>query len=281
MRTQTSARVSVSNPLPDDVTLRSSSTNKHVQVPASILLRAGATTEIEVRYRPLVVGSSDALLRLECQELGLFEWALRLSGTPTNPERSLTFNVPLGGRETQVFRFTHWLDERAEYKVSFKSSGSNVASGGAFTAATSIMAPPAVAGLAAGSEASLEVHFEPTAIGENIRDTLVVVSATAGEYQCPLVGRCIPPKPQGPVDVSRGTAVLPFTNVFTADAEFLMAVDNQAFAVKSSEKIPSKKSTNIAIQYKPAEPGRGAKTAKLTVSCPSQTSSQWVYYLQA
>ncbi|EFJ42226.1 hypothetical protein VOLCADRAFT_67248 [Volvox carteri f. nagariensis] len=281
VRTQTTARVSVANPLPEDVTLRGSATNKHVQVPASTLLRAGSTTEIEVRYRPLVVGHSEALFRLDSPELGLFEWALKLAGTPTNPERSLAFNVPLGGRETQIFRFTHWLDERAEYKVSFKSSGTHVAAGGAFTAAASVVAPPAVAGLAAGSEASLDVHFEPTAIGENIRDTLVVVSTTGGEYQCPLVGRCIPPKPQGPVDVSKGTAVLPFTNVFTADAEFQMAVDNPAFVVKNSEKIASKKSSNIAIQYKPIEPGRTPKTGKLTISCPAQTSSQWVYYLQA
>ncbi|PNG51688.1 Hydrocephalus-inducing, partial [Tetrabaena socialis] len=278
VRTQTHTRVSIANPLPEDVTLRASASNKQVGVAATTLLRANATTEVEVRYRPLVVASSEATLKLECAELGLYEWALRLAGTPTNPERSLAFNVPLGGRETQLFRFTHWLDEKADYKVTFKSSGTAVATGGAFTAAASVTAPAAAAG--AGSEATLEVHFEPTAIGENIRDTLVVTSATGGEYQCPLVGRCIPPKPQGPVDVGKGSAALPFTNVFAADADYLLAVDNPAFVVKASERIASKKAASIAITYKPADASK-PKTGKLTISCPAQTSSQWVYYLQA
>ncbi|KXZ49496.1 hypothetical protein GPECTOR_21g722 [Gonium pectorale] len=280
VRTQTTARVSVANPLPEDVTLRATASHKGVVVPATVLVRAGATADVEVRYRPLVVGSQEGTLRLECPELGAFEWALRLGGTPTNPERGLTYNVPLGAREAQVFRFTHWLEEKADYKVTFKSSGTHVATGGAFTAPATVAAPAAVAGLAAGSEASLEVTFEPTAIGENIRDTLIVSSPTGGEYQCPLVGRCIPPKPQGPVDVSKGSAVLPFTNVFTADAEFSLAVDNPAFVVKASEKIASKKTANIAVSFKPADATK-PRTGKLTISCPAQTSCQWVYYLQA
>ncbi|KAG2489301.1 hypothetical protein HYH03_012133 [Edaphochlamys debaryana] len=280
VRTQTSARVSVQNPLAEDVTVKASASNKQVLVPATTVIKGGATAEVEVRYRPLVVGSSEATLKLECPELGVFEWGLRLAGTPTNLERALVFNVPLGGRETQIFRFTHWLDEKADYKVSFKSSGTNTATGSTFTTAATVSAPPAVAGLAAGAEVSLEVAFEPTAIGENIRDTLVVASSTGGEYQCPLVGRCIPPKPQGPVDVSKGSAALPFANVFAADAEFQLAVDNPAFLVKPSERIGAKKSANIGIQFKPANPG-APRTGKLTISCPAQTQSQWVYYLQA
>ncbi len=49
----------------------------------------------------------------------------------------------------------------------------------------------------------MQVHFEPTMLGESLRDTLVVVSKDAGEFQCPLLGSCVPPKPQGPVDVSK------------------------------------------------------------------------------
>lgn len=278
VRTLVSTRVSVANPLPDDVTAKASATHKQVQVPPTIVLKGGTTTDIEVKYRPLVVGASEAALKVECAELGVFEWGMKLGGTPTNPERSMAFNVPLGSRETQLFRFAHWLDEKADYKVAFKSTGTNA--GGAFSAAASISAPPAAAGLAAGAEVALEVTFEPTAIGENIRDTLVVSSATGGEYLCPLVGRCIAPKPQGPVDVSKGSAALPFTNVFGADAEFLLAVDNPAFIVKAAEKIGSKKSANIGIQFKPADASK-PRTGKLTISCPSQTSSQWVYYLQA
>lgn len=44
--------------------------------------------------------------------------------------------------------------------------------------------------------------FEPHALGESVRDTLVVSSAAGGEYLVPLMGRCGPPKPQGPIDLS-------------------------------------------------------------------------------
>lgn len=66
------------------------------------VLAANSATSIEVRYRPLLVGSSDAVLRLDSQELGSYEWKLRLKGAPTNPERSLAFSAPLGTRDTQV-----------------------------------------------------------------------------------------------------------------------------------------------------------------------------------
>lgn len=80
--------------------------------PQPPILKSSATTELELRYRPLLVGNSEATLKLESPELGLYEWALRLGGTAINPERSLAFSVPLGGRETQVFRFTHFLQVR-------------------------------------------------------------------------------------------------------------------------------------------------------------------------
>jgi hydrocephalus-inducing protein len=78
-------------------------------------------------------------------------------------------------------------------------------------------------------------------------------------------------------------------------------VDNPAFILaKSSEKIPPKKATSILVSYKPeaaakaaakggttaaadavAAAGPPSRTGKLTVSCPKQTGSQWVFYLQA
>jgi hydrocephalus-inducing protein len=142
-----------------------------------------------VGYRPLLVSASEATLQIESPELGLFEWGLKLAGLSTNPERSLTFNVPLGSRETQVgqggrvkvrqFRLEgsgaveldhpnrpqppptdlpqvfRWLDDKADYKCSFKG-GENGAS--AFECAPVAAAPP---GGASGSEVSFEVNFEP------------------------------------------------------------------------------------------------------------------------
>eukprot|EP00955_Chlamydomonas_euryale_P115431 366348-Chlamydomonas_euryale.AAC.12 len=280
VRTATSAKVSVRNPTGSDVTLSATCSSKAVSVVGgpSVTVPANSVASVELSYRPLLVGTSDASLKLECAELGVFEWKLRLAGTATVPERGLTFSVPLGSRATQVFRFTHWHADKADYKVTFRS-GAKVP---AFEAAATVVAPPAPPG-GAGCEASLEVHFEPTALGESIRDTLVLTSPTGGEYEVPLVGRCLPPKPQGPIECGKGSGSVPFKNVFDRDAEFLYSVDNPAFAVsKPSEKVPAKKATNIAVAFKP-DPAKGAttRTGKLTVACPSMSSSPWVFYLQA
>lgn len=71
-------------------------------VPALPVLPPQATTSLEVRFRPLLVGSSDATLKLDSTELGLYEWKLKLTGAATIPERPLVFSVPLGTREVQV-----------------------------------------------------------------------------------------------------------------------------------------------------------------------------------
>jgi hypothetical protein len=244
------------------------------------------------------------------------------------------------------------------------------------------------------------VGFEPSCLGEAIRDTLVVSHPIAGEYLMPLVGRCVPPKPQGPINVSevntgvgqtdggcslllglaprkwwrvpartapppyrvcarcccllhyfpgvaslgiscsllpspappqpapppwprdhQGAASVPFRNAFPREAEFTYAVDNPAFVLtRASERLGPKKTTCIGVSFRPDATGQRAggstaaagvgrasvagtpagggsggggggggggeagcplRTGKLTVSCPRQTASQWVFYLSA
>jgi hypothetical protein len=76
------------------------------------------------------VGACEGTLRLDSPELGAFEWSLRLAGTAVGPERGLAFSVALGGRETRVFRFTHFLPEKAEYRCSLKSAAGGGGGGG-------------------------------------------------------------------------------------------------------------------------------------------------------
>lgn len=71
-------------------------------VPDPPVLAPRTTTHLEVRYRPLLVAAGSGTLRLDCPELGTYEWNLGLTGTAGIPERSLGFSVPLGNRETQV-----------------------------------------------------------------------------------------------------------------------------------------------------------------------------------
>jgi hypothetical protein len=58
------------------------------------------------------------------------------------------------------------------------------------------------------------------------------------------------------------------------------SVDNPAFMVKPSEKVPAKKTTTVGITYRPSDPSK-PRTGKLTITCPSQAGVAWVYYLQA
>lgn len=126
-----------------------------------------------------------------------------LVGVAAQPCQCLTLLLLPG---VQVFRFTHWLPEKVEYKCSFKHSskdnaiGGNVNSSSGFDAPVTITAPPAGPN---GVEVECVVGFEPSAIGEAVRDVLLVSSAAAGAYEVPLMGQCVPPKPQGPVDVSK------------------------------------------------------------------------------
>ncbi|KAJ9512718.1 hypothetical protein QJQ45_019009 [Haematococcus lacustris] len=277
VRSSTAARVSVRNPLDSAVTLRGSTTSKLASVAASTVLAPNATSQVPVTFRPLLVGEQEAVLKLESTELGVYEWGLRLKGVPTIPEKVITFNVPLGGRETQVFKFRHLLDDKADYKISMASGTKTVFE------APAVVSAQAAAADGSGYECSVEVVFEPNAVSDTFRDTLVVSSPVGGVFECPLLGRCMAPKPQGPVDCSKGSATVPFKNVFATDAEFMYSVDNLAFVVKPSEKLGAKKATNIQVTFKPdpKQPGLPVRTAKLTVTCSSQTSVAWVFYLQA
>lgn len=240
-----------------------------VLVPAEIELPPKQTTDVAVQYRPLLVGTSEASLSLQSKELGTYDFALKLVALDITPERSVGFSVPLGARDTQVYRFTHWSDQKCDYSCTFASGTSKV-----FECQPTISVEGAGPN---GREVELQVHFEPSTLGENIRDMLVINSPVGGRYQCPVMGRCIPPKPQGPVEFAGGAAKIDFKNVFASDADFMMSCDNPSFTVKPSEKIGSKKAIQIAVAYKEV-PG-ASNNGRLTVTCPSLTQSTWVYYL--
>jgi hydrocephalus-inducing protein len=107
---------------------------------------------------------------------------------------------------------------------------------------------------------------------------------------------------------------VPFRNAFPREAEFLYAVDNPTFVLaRASERLGPKKATAISVAFRPdaagqrgaggrtsiigsaggpggsivgtggggGEPAAPQRTGKLTVSCPKQTGSQWVFYLAA
>lgn len=102
VRTRVVRAISVSNPLQKEVVMAVACSNKQVTVASSLTVLAGETVELEVPYRPLLLAEAEASLKLSSKALGVYEYLLRLKGTPAGPEGSLTFNVPLGSSETQV-----------------------------------------------------------------------------------------------------------------------------------------------------------------------------------
>ena len=127
----------------------------------TVEIPAKSRAPVDVTYRPVVVESiEDATLTLSCEALGAYPYALRLSSTPAGPERGLAFSVPLGSRETKAMKFTHYLDEKAEYACAFQTNT------GEFECAAAHTAHPAGP---EGMEQELEVTFEPTAVGAQIQ----------------------------------------------------------------------------------------------------------------
>jgi hydrocephalus-inducing protein len=122
---------------------------------------------------------------------------------------------------------------------------------------------------------SVDITYEPSKVGD-VRSFLQVSSPFGGDYICPLIGHCVPPKPQGPILIKVGanSASVFFRNLFTQNTTFNFSVDNNAFNVKSTEVIPSKKTVPITINYK----GGSKKTGKLSIS--HSCGYVWVYYLK-
>ena len=273
VRTKIRKTVAITNPLDREVVVTGTCTAKGVAFPASVTLRASGATQIEVAYLPLVATPAAATLSYKCAELGSHDFTLALSAQQTAADASLSFKVALGRAETRVATLRNFCPTATAYAVKLPADA--IADG--FSAPATIAAPAAPDG---GADLEVPVTFQPTAVCEMLRRVALVASPEGGEYEVVLVGRCTPPTPQGPIRVVGGKgAAVPFTNPFKADAEFKYCCDNPAFAMKPGEVVKAQAQVGIAVAYKEA-PGR-AKTAMLTVTCPSRTPCQWVFYLEA
>ena len=122
----------------------------------------------------------------------------------------------------------------------------------------------------------VDVTFEPIRWGTVFRDTLHVKSSGAGEVVIPVIGTCIPPKPQGPIMIKSGSGNIQFKNVFNKETTFSLSIDNPAFSAKTSETIPSKRTVGLGISYSAKKDC--STTAQLVVSC-DESPVPWVFYL--
>ena len=74
-------------------------------------------------YLPLKVGEITGRLTLNCSELGLYQYELRLVATRPPPERPVHFTTHLGSSQLQQCRFVSYARGRTEYICKVRWSG--------------------------------------------------------------------------------------------------------------------------------------------------------------
>ena len=246
-------------------------------------------------YLPLKVGEITGRLTLNCSELGLYQYELRLVATRPPPERPVHFTTHLGSSQLQQCRFVSYARGRTEYICKVRT----VVRGNLDDFSSEYRFPPSLPPQidssdfhvdrtinVASSGASADVTFEPSHLGDT-HATLSISSSAGGEYTIPLHGHCLSPKPQGPFTIKPGSsASIQFKNVFTQTAQFSFAVNNPAFVVKASDNLKPRKTYNILVTYDAKQADSGVvKTGKLVVTSQHSAGSKhggisWVYYLK-
>jgi len=272
LRQLTTHDLQLANPLGVPASFTATVDNAEVSIPASITVPAQGQDVLRIEWRPLLPRETTSRLTLTSPELGTYSYDLKLVALQAGETKSLAFQVALGDSQTLRFRFLNFLRRPETYKVTL---------GGSDFEAESTVAAPAAQG-SAGAEVSVDVTFEPSKLGD-VLDTLTVSHADGGEYVCALQGTSLPPKPQGPIAIKAGgSAQVNFKNVFANQMDFSITCEPAVFSVaKPRESVPSKKPTQIAVSYKPADPAAPPATGKLTIaSIGMEPTSRWVYYLQ-
>ncbi|KAJ3260794.1 hypothetical protein HK103_007357 [Boothiomyces macroporosus] len=278
----------VSNPLPAPVVFTGSCNNSEITLPHTFTIQPKSDTPVVVEFLPLQPKETLSRVVLNSNELGTYQYDLKLNALPAGMERSMHFKVGLGGLQVQTFRFMSYCKAKTDYVCKLESPE--------FFVEKSISAPAATNG---GVEISVDITYEPSRLGDT-RTQLIISSPAGGDYVCPLFGHCTAPKPQGPILIRPGVAsVLPFKNVFSTTATFNCVVDNPAFQIKATETIAPKKTISFSIGYKvpgtneKEKPGEKnavsntaiaknvitSKTGKLIITNPN-TNISWLYYLK-
>ncbi|EAW51790.1 hCG1756110, partial [Homo sapiens] len=225
-------------------------------------------------FQPLKAGETFGRLTLHNTDLGYYQYELYLKATPALPEKPVHFQTVLGSSQIILVKFINYTRQRTEYYCRTDCTD--------FHAEKLINAAPGGQG---GTEASVEVLFEPSHLGET-KGILILSSLAGGEYIIPLFGMALPPKPQGPFSIRAGySIIIPFKNVFYHMVTFSIIVDNPAFTIRAGESVRPKKINNITVSFEGNPSGSKTPiTTKLTVSCPpgegSETGVKWVYYLK-
>uniref|UniRef100_A0A5K4F930 Hydin_ADK domain-containing protein n=1 Tax=Schistosoma mansoni TaxID=6183 RepID=A0A5K4F930_SCHMA len=223
IRMQTPIRKSIThtltleNPLSIPVNFQMSTNISEVQCPNQLQIPANCEGKVTLEYLPIKIGQYNGKFEANCNELGSFIYELNLQATQSGFESTLHFRTTIGQRHCQIVDNS---DYHCEKQIT----------------------------VAPGVEASLEVAYEPTTVG-NSQATLTITSTQAGEYSFLLKGTALLPQPQGPIFIKAGeTKHIIFRNVFSTPILYSFQVDNTIFNLpKQSEIIRPGKEFRIPV----------------------------------
>lgn len=311
----------IENPLPPDVSITMGSLqkpgdwwncdSKYVRINELMSLNGQREGSYEIEYRPLKLSSqpTEHLLTITTQELGTFKYKIIAKSTPSLLKQSLKFETSLGNVQTESFLFRVYNGAKTDYQCSVKKD-----------TIFSVQKVLPLEGISdprqqwEGNEIRLPIQFEPNEIGE-FNDRLLIQSSEFGDYECELVGNCIPPIPQGPYSLETGLPPIEiaFRNVFTTNCNWSAVIDHPAFRItnpptSSNFTVNAKTESKVSISFEPKEEhllallsgsspagtgditalatalastGNNFITAKLFISCTSKPEiPSWVYYLR-
>ncbi|XP_074864560.1 hydrocephalus-inducing protein homolog isoform X2 [Carettochelys insculpta] len=274
VRQSTSSSIKVENPLSFLVTFTTDCKVPDINLPPQFVVPAQSEGTLVFEFQPLKVGEVSGRLVIQNSDLGSFQYDLNLKAIAAKPEKPLYFRAMLGSSQNITTKFINYTRQRTEYTSKIDCSD--------FHTDKIINAPPGSQG---GTEVSVDVTYEPCQLGES-RATLILSSPIGGEYNIPLFGVSVPPKPQGPFQIKAGSSTaIPFKNVFLQHTAFTYNVENPGFTVKAAETIRSKKSIFITVSFDGNPTGSKMPiTSKLVVSCARASGMgagiSWVYYLK-
>lgn len=274
VRQAASATVQVENPLTAASCLTTECKSRDIIVPPQHMVPGQSKGVLPFEYKPLQAGESTARLTLFSSELGHFHYDLLLRALPPAPEKTVHFNALLGRSHTITVKFINYARFKTTYFCKTDCPD--------FIVDKSVSVTP---GFHVGSEASVDVCFEPSQLGE-VKGQLSLSSGVGGEYIFPLHGLCLPPQSQGPFSIKAGgNIIIPFKNVFLQTTAFSFLIDNHHFTVKGGGSIKSKEIQNIQVSFEaPPDGSPGPWFGTLTISSQSSEGHRkpysWVYYLK-
>jgi hypothetical protein len=127
VRRSLTKEVVIANPLANAVTFTVSCTSPEIIVPHSCTVQAKYVLSIfrqlmhrsegicSFEFLPLMIKESMAKLTFTSNEIGVYQYDLKLNAQTPSPERSLQFTVGLGSAQTQTFRFLSYAKTKSEY----------------------------------------------------------------------------------------------------------------------------------------------------------------------